>query len=128
MDRARKTLPGRAGVVWQALVQICSPRRAIWSVGEAGRPCLDIRRHGRLCGAGLRESRSYGRLKRLELGDSLANQTKLLLMDEPTPHGAARTHRTDAAHRKNARQQSIRVLFTEHDMDVVFEHADAFSC
>jgi branched-chain amino acid transport system ATP-binding protein len=68
---------------------------------------------------------AYGDLKRLELAIALANQPKLLLMDEPTAGMAPRERiglmRLTA---KIAREKSIGVLFTEHDMDVVFEHAD----
>jgi branched-chain amino acid transport system ATP-binding protein len=68
---------------------------------------------------------AYGDLKRLELAVALANQPRLLLMDEPTAGMAPRERialmRLTA---KIAREQSIGVLFTEHDMDVVFEHAD----
>jgi branched-chain amino acid transport system ATP-binding protein len=68
---------------------------------------------------------AYGDLKRLELAVALANQPKLLLMDEPTA-GMAPRERIElmrlTAH--IAREKSIGVLFTEHDMDVVFEHAD----
>ena len=68
---------------------------------------------------------AYGDLKRLELAIALANQPKLLLMDEPTAGMAPRERielmRLTAA---IAREKSIGVLFTEHDMDVVFEHAD----
>ena len=46
-------------------------------------------------------------------------------MDEPTagmaPRERAELMRLTA---RIAREQSIGVLFTEHDMDVVFEHAD----
>jgi branched-chain amino acid transport system ATP-binding protein len=68
---------------------------------------------------------AYGDLKRLELAIALANRPKLLLMDEPTA-GMAPAERI-ALMRLTAgiaRQQGIGVLFTEHDMDVVFEHAD----
>jgi branched-chain amino acid transport system ATP-binding protein len=68
---------------------------------------------------------AYGDLKRLELAVALANQPKLLLMDEPTAGMAPRERielmRLTAA---IAKEKSIGVLFTEHDMDVVFEHAD----
>jgi branched-chain amino acid transport system ATP-binding protein len=68
---------------------------------------------------------AYGDLKRLELAIALANEPKLLLMDEPTAGMAPRERvelmRLTAA---IAREKSIGVLFTEHDMDVVFEHAD----
>ncbi|MBI5111610.1 MAG: ABC transporter ATP-binding protein [Rhodovulum sp.] len=68
---------------------------------------------------------AYGDLKRLELAVALANRPKLLLMDEPTAGMAPRERvglmRLTA---EIARAEGIGVLFTEHDMDVVFEHAD----
>ena len=75
---------------------------------------------GRACG-----ELAYGDLKRLELAVALANQPKLLLMDEPTA-GMAPRERIELMRltARIAREQSIGVLFTEHDMDVVFEHAD----
>ncbi len=68
---------------------------------------------------------AYGDLKRLELAVALANKPKLLLMDEPTA-GMAPRERIELMRltARIAREQSIGVLFTEHDMDVVFEHAD----
>ena len=56
---------------------------------------------------------------------ALANQPRLLLMDEPTA-GMAPRERIELMRltAQIAREQSIGVLFTEHDMDVVFEHAD----
>jgi len=68
---------------------------------------------------------AYGDLKRLELAIALANQPKLLLMDEPTA-GMAPSERIELMRltARIAREKSIGVLFTEHDMDVVFEHAD----
>jgi branched-chain amino acid transport system ATP-binding protein len=68
---------------------------------------------------------AYGDLKRLELAIALANQPKLLLMDEPTA-GMAPRERVELMRltAQIAREKSIGVLFTEHDMDVVFEHAD----
>jgi branched-chain amino acid transport system ATP-binding protein len=78
--------------------------------GYADRPCGEL---------------AYGDLKRLELAVALANKPKLLLMDEPTA-GMAPRERVELMRltAEIARQQSIGVLFTEHDMDVVFEHAD----
>ena len=68
---------------------------------------------------------AYGDLKRLELAVALANRPKLLLMDEPTA-GMAPKERADLMRltARIAREQNLGVLFTEHDMDVVFEHAD----
>jgi branched-chain amino acid transport system ATP-binding protein len=78
--------------------------------GYAERPCGEL---------------AYGDLKRLELAIALANQPKLLLMDEPTA-GMAPRERIELMRLMAgiAREKSIGVLFTEHDMDVVFEHAD----
>ena len=68
---------------------------------------------------------AYGDLKRIELAVALANAPKLLLMDEPTA-GMAPAERLALMEltRRIAREQGIAVLFTEHDMDVVFAHAD----
>ena len=68
---------------------------------------------------------AYGDLKRVELAVALANEPKVLLMDEPTA-GMAPAERIalmDLAARI-ARSRQVAVLFTEHDMDVVFQHAD----
>jgi branched-chain amino acid transport system ATP-binding protein len=67
---------------------------------------------------------AYGDLKRLELAIALANEPKLLLMDEPTA-GMAPSERKALMNltTRIARERMIGVLFTEHDMDVVFEHA-----
>ena len=68
---------------------------------------------------------AYGDLKRLELAVALASEPRLLLMDEPTA-GMAAAERLDlmALAAGLARERGIAVLFTEHDMDVVFAHAD----
>jgi branched-chain amino acid transport system ATP-binding protein len=68
---------------------------------------------------------AYGDLKRVELAVALANSPRLLLMDEPTA-GMAPSERIALMELTAdiARAQRIAVLFTEHDMDVVFAHAD----
>ncbi|HEY2816621.1 MAG TPA: ABC transporter ATP-binding protein [Casimicrobiaceae bacterium] len=67
----------------------------------------------------------YGDLKRVELALALANAPALLLMDEPT---AGMAHEMRGALMRLAvdlaRQDGLAVLFTEHDMDVVFAFAD----
>jgi len=67
---------------------------------------------------------AYGDLKRVELAVALANRPRLLLMDEPTA-GMAPQERSALMQLAAtlARKEDIAVLFTEHDMDVVFGHA-----
>ena len=68
---------------------------------------------------------SYGDLKRLELAVALTNQPRLLLMDEPTAgmEPAERRRLMDLIS-QIVRNRNIGALFVEHDMDVVFTHAD----
>jgi branched-chain amino acid transport system ATP-binding protein len=68
---------------------------------------------------------AYGDVKRIELAVALANDPKLLLMDEPTA-GMAPKERNDliALVRRLVEERAISVLFTEHSMDVVFQFAD----
>jgi branched-chain amino acid transport system ATP-binding protein len=67
---------------------------------------------------------SYGDLKRVELAMALAARPKLLLMDEPTAGMAAGERESLMIFvEKLSRQEGIAVLFTEHDMDVVFGFA-----
>ncbi len=68
---------------------------------------------------------AYGDLKRLELAIALGNAPRLLLMDEPTA-GMAPAERVALMQltRSLATERGIAVLFTEHDMDVVFTVAD----
>ena len=68
---------------------------------------------------------AYGDLKKLELAIALANDPALLLLDEPTA-GMAPAERGTlmALTAAIARERGLTVLFTEHDMDVVFAIAD----
>jgi branched-chain amino acid transport system ATP-binding protein len=67
---------------------------------------------------------AYGDLKRVELAVALANRPRLLLMDEPTA-GMAPEERGELMRLAAtlAESEKIAVLFTEHDMSVVFGHA-----
>jgi branched-chain amino acid transport system ATP-binding protein len=77
---------------------------------NADRPCSEL---------------AYGDVKRVELAIALAGAPKLLLMDEPTA-GMAPKERAQLMQLAAgiARERRIGVLFTEHDMDAVFAHAD----
>lgn len=77
---------------------------------QAQRPCSEL---------------AYGDVKRVELAIALANDPKLLLMDEPTA-GMAPKERNDLMKltKKLVSERNMGVLFTEHSMDVVFEYAD----
>jgi len=77
---------------------------------DADRPCSDL---------------AYGDVKRVELAIALAGAPKLMLMDEPTA-GMAPKERSQLMQLVGgiARERGLGVLFTEHDMDTVFAHAD----
>jgi branched-chain amino acid transport system ATP-binding protein len=68
---------------------------------------------------------AYGDLKKLELAIALAGEPRLLLLDEPTAGMAAGERGALMALTASiARDRGLTVLFTEHDMDVVFAVAD----
>ncbi|MFJ1299359.1 ABC transporter ATP-binding protein [Pseudomonadota bacterium AL_CKDN230030165-1A_HGKHYDSX7] len=77
---------------------------------QAERPCSEL---------------AYGDVKRVELAMGLANDPKLLLMDEPTA-GMAPKERNElmALTKQLVIDRGMAVLFTEHSMDVVFAYAD----
>ena len=114
------------------VVAVLSHRNKIWSltgtrshgVTAAADALLDLVGMGDAKGRPSSEL-AYGDLKRLELAVALANEPRLLLMDEPTA-GMAPRERIELMRltARITREHSIGVLFTEHDMDVVFEHAD----
>jgi branched-chain amino acid transport system ATP-binding protein len=78
--------------------------------GQEARPCAEL---------------AYGDLKRVELAMALANRPRLLLMDEPTA-GMAPEERQALMQLAAglARSERLAVLFTEHDVEVVFGFAD----
>jgi branched-chain amino acid transport system ATP-binding protein len=64
---------------------------------------------------------SHGNQKQLELGLALALEPEILLLDEPTA-GMSATETRDSIQliERIARERSLTLLFTEHDMQVVF--------
>src|SRR5690606_4922016 len=77
---------------------------------QADRPCSEL---------------AYGEVKRVELAMGLANNPKLLLMDEPTAGMAPKERNALMALTKQlVVERNMAVLFTEHSMDVVFAYAD----
>ena len=68
---------------------------------------------------------AYGDLKRVELAVALTNQPRLLLMDEPTAGmEPVERRRLMELISRIVRTRNIGALFIEHDMDIVFTHAD----
>ena len=64
---------------------------------------------------------SHGAQKQLELGIALALEPELLLLDEPTAGmSATETHEAIALIERMARERHLTLLFTEHDIAVVF--------
>lgn len=64
---------------------------------------------------------SHGDQKRLEIAISLASRPRLLMLDEPTA-GMSRfeSRETVALLQRISREQGLTLIFTEHDMDIVF--------
>lgn len=68
---------------------------------------------------------AYGKQKQLELAIALASDPRVLLLDEPTA-GMSPSETADAIHLIDeiTRARDLTLLFTEHDMSVVFGIAD----
>jgi len=67
---------------------------------------------------------SHGMQKQLELGIALASDPKLLLLDEPTAGmSASETREAIRLLERVVAERKLTLLFTEHDMDVVFSIA-----
>lgn len=113
-------------------VALLSHHRRVWRFWRAARETFVAEADRLIAQVGMREQAdrpcgvlAYGDLKRVELAIALANDPKLLLMDEPTA-GMAPAERLGLMDltRRLVRERGVACLFTEHDMDVVFGHAD----
>jgi branched-chain amino acid transport system ATP-binding protein len=71
---------------------------------------------------------SYGDQRRLEIAITLAMKPALLLLDEPTA-GVSRAEGHDLMRlvKGLVADQSLTIIFIEHDMDMVFKYADRVS-
>ena len=75
-------------------------------------------------GETISEALSHGNQKQLELGIALASDPKLLLLDEPTAGmSATETQEAISLLERIVSERKLTLLFTEHDMDVVFSIA-----
>lgn len=71
---------------------------------------------------------AYGRQKQLELAVGLASEPNFLLLDEPTAGMSAQeTRQAIDLIARIAGERKLTLLFTEHDMEVVFGIADRIS-
>jgi len=74
------------------------------------------------------DSISHGDKKRLELAITLGTEPELLLLDEPTcGMSPEETESTMVLIKKLAEERGLTILFTEHDMSVVFGIAKRIS-
>jgi branched-chain amino acid transport system ATP-binding protein len=76
----------------------------------------------------LGDSISHGDKKRLELGITLGTEPEILLLDEPTcGMSPDETESTMIFIKKLVEERGLTILFTEHDMSVVFGIANRIS-
>ena len=106
--RTRAWWPDAAGLYREEALALLE---RVGMAADADRPCSEL---------------AYGDVKRVELAIALAGAPKLLLMDEPTAGMAPQASARQLMQLTPASPASsgIGVLFTEHDMDAVFGHAD----
>lgn len=110
MARMRKTwnmfIPSKKLVSGETM----SVLERVGLAGYAGVPCASL---------------SYGDQKALEVAIALGSGPDLLLLDEPTAGmSPEETRSTVRLIETLARREGLTVLFTEHDIDIVFNIAD----
>ena len=115
--------------VQMALISHARETYGLWRPAAAlhRERALDLLGQVGMAAAADRPSRelAYGDVKRVELAIALANEPRLLLMDEPTAGmGARERHGLIELVKRLVVERGISVLFTEHSMDVVFAYAD----
>lgn len=117
-DNVRAALLARRRMVWRFLrpAAICLTHEAEALLQRVGLQALASLPCGTL---------AYGDLKRLELALALANEPRLLLLDEPTA-GMTQADRRSVADLLLvlARETGCAILLTEHDTETVFRIAN----
>jgi branched-chain amino acid transport system ATP-binding protein len=117
-ENLQTSLMAKQGEIWPSLRSAASRHRdqALSLLAEVGMADQADR---------LTAEIAYGDVKRLDFAIALAQGPRLLLMDEPAAGmGASERRSLMGLVARVARERDIGVLFTEHDMDVVFGHAD----
>ena len=117
------------------LMGLLSHRRATLNFFSSARACFKEEVWRILEDVGLADqanlsgdSISHGDKKRLELGITLGTEPELLLLDEPTcGMSPDETEATMIFIKKLADERGLTILFTEHDMGVVFGIAKRIS-
>ena len=123
---------GSMTVVENVQMALASHHRELYRFVTPLAACHRQQAHELLAGVGMADAAeracrelAYGDVKRVELAIALANEPRLLLMDEPTAGMAPRErHDMIALVKRLVTERGVSVLFTEHSMDVVFAHAD----
>lgn len=115
--------------VQMALLSFTGDSYRLWRpvAGQQRARALELLDQVGMADAATRPSRelAYGDVKRVELAIALANDPRLLLMDEPTAGMAAgERYALIELVKRLVVERGISVLFTEHSMDVVFAFAD----
>lgn len=105
---------GRASNFWGRSAELCTDETA---------QMLDSLGLSDQAGA-VADALSHGNQKQLELGIALASNPRMLLLDEPTA-GMSATETREAIRllERIVSERKLTLLFTEHDMDVVFSIA-----
>jgi branched-chain amino acid transport system ATP-binding protein len=111
-------LLGLSGLRWNPLIALDRQHHLAVRAGEA----LDRVGLGHLAGRPLSET-SYGERRRVEIAMALAQNPKVLLLDEPFA-GLSIDERRDVSRLLAAIPRDVTIVMIEHDMDVALDLAD----
>ncbi|MDI7261721.1 MAG: branched-chain amino acid ABC transporter permease [Thermodesulfobacteriota bacterium] len=112
---------GLAGAIWVPFYRSVAPSYLMWI--KSGEPVMAA-----IQANTLGDSISHDDKKRLELAITLGTEPEILLLDEPTcGMSPEETESTMIFIKKLAEERGLTILFTEHDMSVVFGIAKRIS-